>query len=250
LKLITLFLIAVIALAPVTAQRRTTFSTTTNVVVVNVTVLDRNGNPIENLTKDDFELYEDGKIQKLQAVDLQRLKNTPLPPPDRTLVERPPQGYNPKSEKASAKHTEGNFQDRRLMVLLFDFSSMQPAEQIRAKQAATKFLTNQMSQSDMVSIMAYGSELKTLLDFTSDRDLLIATINKFRIGESSENAAVADQGADAQDQSGQFTADETEFNIFNADLKLAALEDAARGSASFRKRRRWYISRAVFRRTA
>ena len=34
------------------------------------------------------------------------------------------------------------------MVLLFDFSSMQPAEQIRAKNAAIKFLTSQMTASD------------------------------------------------------------------------------------------------------
>ena len=85
-----------------------------------------------------------------------------------------------------------------------------------------------MTASDSVSIMVFTSELKTVQDFTSDRDLLIATINKFRIGESSENATVADTGADAQDVSGQFVADETEFNIFNSDLKLAALEDAAR----------------------
>ncbi len=114
------------------------------------------------------------------------------------------------------------------MILLFDFGSMQPAEQVRAKDAAIKFLSTQMTASDTVSIMTYGSELKTALDFTSDRDLLIATINKFRIGESSENADAASTGADDQDTSGDFTADETEFNIFNADLKLAALEDAAR----------------------
>ena len=125
------------------------------------------------------------------------------------------------------------YQDRRLIVMLFDFSSMQAAEQIRSKQAAIKFLTTQMTASDMVSIMTFGTELQTVQDFTSDRDLLTAAIDKFRIGESSENAAMADTGADAQDQSGQFVADETEFNIFNSDLKLAALEDAARRLAQF-----------------
>lgn len=57
---------------------------TTNIVVVNVSVLDRNGKPMENLTKDDFLVYEDGKLQKLQAVDLQRLKNDVLPPVQQT----------------------------------------------------------------------------------------------------------------------------------------------------------------------
>lgn len=210
-------------------QQRPTFSMTTNVVIVNVTVLDNNGKPVENLTKDDFELYENGKLQKLQAVDFQRLNNRVLPSPDQAPPEpAPPKGYNPDAEKA-AKNSSllSKYQDRRLIVMLFDFSSMQPAEQMRAQQAAIKFLTQQMTSSDMVSIMSFTSELKTIQDFTSDRDLLIATINKLRPGESSENAAIADEGADAQDQSGQFVADETEFNIFNADLKLAALEEAA-----------------------
>ncbi len=217
---------------------------------MNVSVLDRNGRPIEDLTKDDFQVLEDGKPQKLQAVDLQHLANTTLPPIDQQLQQRPPEqpkGYNPDVEKAAAKSDLlSKYQDRRLMVLLFDFSSMEPAEQIRAKNAAIKFLSNQMTSSDMVSVMAYGTVLKTVQDFTSDRDLLVAAINKFRIGESSENAEAADTGPDAQDQSGQFVADETEFNIFNADLKLAALEDAARTLGQFpEKKALIYISSGI-----
>jgi len=249
LKITVLLMAALLATQPILPQQRPTFSTTTNVVVVNVTVLDRNGNPIDNLTKEDFQLYEDGKLQKLQAVDLQRLNNTVLPPLQQTEAQPVQQskGYNPQGEKNALRASMiTKYQDRRLMVLLFDFSSMQPAEQIRAKEAAIKFLTNQMTASDTVAIMVYGNELKTVQDFTSDRDLLIATIDKFRIGESSENATFADEGADAQDQSGQFVADETEFNIFNADLKLAALEDAARTLAQYpEKKALIYISSGI-----
>jgi VWFA-related protein len=231
------------------AQQRATFSSTTNVVVVNVTVLDRNGKPIENLTRDDFELYEDGKLQTLQAVDPQRLSTRVLPAADSPQAQRPAarKDDNPDAGKAALKTTLiSKFQDRRLLVMLFDFSSMQPAEQIRAKQAAIHFLSSQMTASDTVAIMTFGSELQTLQDFTSDRDLLIATINKFRIGESSENATFADEGADTQDQSGQFVADETEFNIFNADLKLAALEDAARKLGQYpEKKALIYISSGI-----
>ncbi len=252
MKLTTLFLIIVLGVQPVFPQQmpRATFSTTTNVVIVNVTVLDRDGKPIENLTKDDFLVTEDGKPQKLQAVDLQRLNTNVLPPLNSAAAEPPPppKGYNPEADKAALKTSMlSKYQDRRLMILLFDFSSMQPAEQIRAKQAAVKFLTAQMTSSDSVSLMVFGASLQTLLDFTSDRDLLINTINqKLRIGDSSENAAVADEGADAQDQSGSFVADETEFNIFNADLKLAALEDAARNLAQYpEKKAIIYISSGV-----
>ena len=249
MRLIAIVLAALLATQPLAAQQRATFSTTTNVVIVNVTVLDRNGKPIENLTKDDFQVFEDGKLQKLQAVDFQRLNGQVLPPVDSPQAQPPPQpkGFNPEREKTALNNTMlSKYQDRRLIILLFDFSSMQAAEQIRAKQAAIKFLSTQMTGSDTVSLMAFGASLETLLDFTSDRDLLIATINKFRIGESSENAAFADEGADAQDQSGQFVADETEFNIFNADLKLAALEDAARKLAPYpEKKALIYISSGI-----
>ncbi len=245
----TVFLLCLV-LESLAGQQRPTFSLTTNTVIVNVSVLDRSGKPIENLTKNDFQLLEDGKPQTLQAVDLQRLKNDVLPPAAQTLQQRPPerpQGYNPQADKASTSdNLLSKYQDRRLMVLLFDFSSMQPAEQIRAKQSAIKFLTTQMTSSDEVSIMVYGSELKTVQEFTSDRDLLISSIERFRAGESSENAATADTGADAQDQSGQFVADETEFNIFNADLKLAALQDAARSLGQYpEKKALVYISSGI-----
>jgi VWFA-related protein len=233
LRTVALFLAAAVAFSQ---QQRPTFSITTNIVVVNVTVTDRNGNPIPNLTTADFQLYEDGKLQKLQAVDYQRLGNTVLPTPEVQLTQRKPEppGYNPEREKAAAKtDLPSRYQDRRLIAMLFDFSSMQPPEQIRAREAAIKFLRTQMTSSDTVSILAYGTTLQTIQDFTSDRDLLISVINRFRIGDSSENANFADEGADTQDQSGQFVADETEFNIFNADLKLAALEDAARGLAQY-----------------
>src|SRR5437762_11204275 len=146
------------AVQPMLAQQRATFSSTTNVVVVNVTVLDRNGNPIENLTKDDFELYEDGKLQKLQAADPQRLSTRVLPPIDSPQAQRPAErkSDNPDAEKTALKSTLlSKYQDRRLLVMLFDFSSMQPAEQIRAKHAAVQFLSSQMSASDTVAIMTF-----------------------------------------------------------------------------------------------
>ena len=52
------------------------------------------------------------------------------------------------------------FQDRRLITLFFDFSSMPPEDQIRAQDGAIQFLQKQMTKSDLVSIMIYGASLK------------------------------------------------------------------------------------------
>jgi len=227
--------------------RPATFSTTTNVVVVNVTVSDSSGRPVTHLTKDDFLLYEDGKPQTLLSCDVQHLDTKTLPQAAPQLKDRntaPATSTPAPPVAAEDKHTK--FQDRRLIVMLFDFSSMQPPEQIRAVDAATKFLGSQMTASDMVSIMVFGSTLKTVQDFTDDRDLLISTIKGFHIGESSELASMADTGADSEDQSGLYVSDETEFNIFNTDRKLAALEDAARRLSQYpEKKALVYLSSGV-----
>ncbi|MGH9614496.1 MAG: VWA domain-containing protein [Bryobacteraceae bacterium] len=229
MKPLALFAAALLLAQPVLPQTAT-FSTSTSIVVVNVSVLGRDGKPVTNLTQDDFLLYEDGKLQQLKSCELQHLDTTVLPPvaaPPPALKTRPQtQTVKPRETETSGRPS--NLQDHRLIVMLFDFSSMDPPEQIRAVNAAIKFLATQMTASDAVSIMVFGGSLKTVQDFTTDRDLLISTIKSFHIGDSSELAAMADTGADSEDTSGLYVADETEFNIFNADRKLAALEDAAR----------------------
>ena len=60
------------------APRPAAFSTTTNLVVVDVTVSGRDGMPVTNLTKDDFLVYEDGKLQKVASCDLQKLESKPI----------------------------------------------------------------------------------------------------------------------------------------------------------------------------
>jgi len=231
LKFLVFFTIISVVAESVVPQERPTFSTSANLVIVDVTVRGRDGVSVENLTKDDFELYEGGKLQRLQGCDLQRLQTKPLPPlnlPSRSLMRR---------DHPPIVATADNARDHRLMILFFDFSSMQSTEQIRATESAVKFLSTQMTSSDLVSIMVFGSVLQTVQEFTADRDLLISTIQRFHIGDSSELASLAETGPDPEDESGLFVADETEFNIFNTDRKLAALEDAARKLSTYPQRK-------------
>jgi VWFA-related protein len=211
-----------------------TIKTTVNIVVLNVSVKGPDGKPIENLTKDDFQIYEDGKLQRLASADLERLGTTPLPaaesaPAAASAASRPAIAPKPAPTTPPAQAAGDNrYQDRRLIVMLFDFSSLQPLDQTRAVEAARKFVATQLTASDLVAVMVFASQLRVVQDFTADRERLLATINGFHIGEGSELAGMADTGADAEDQSGMFVADDTEFNIFNTDRKLEALAEAAR----------------------
>ena len=246
MKSLAIVMTAVLLATQLSSQQNATFSTTANVVVVNVTVTS-SGKPVSTLTTNDFLVYEDGKLQTLQSCELQKLDTTLLQPiPQTKTLQTRESPKTPAAPPVVTPPKAEDLRDHRLIVMLFDFSSMQPQEQIRSVDAAIKFLSVQMTTSDLVSIMVFGTDLKTVQDFTADRDLLISTLHAFHVGDSSELAAMADTGADAQDISGQFVADETEFNIFNSDRKLAALEDAARRLAHYpEKKALVYISSGI-----
>jgi len=232
------FLAASVAIALLSAQDKTEpahFTSSTNLVVVDVYAHDKSGKPVTNLKKEDFTIFENGKPQAVSVFELQRLDGELLPPiadQPKTLLQR----NAPASPKPAKELPSGplKFQDRRLVVLFFDFSSMQPDDQIRAQEGAIKFLETQMTSSDLVSIMIYGATLQTVEEFTDDRERLIADIKKFQIGAASEMFGLGDTGTAAEgDDTGTFVADETEFNIFNTDQKLATLELAAHRLAAF-----------------
>jgi VWFA-related protein len=116
-------------------------------------------------------------------------------------------------------------------VLYFDFQGMPVEDQIRAQEGAIKFLTTQMTAADRVAIMSYTGQLKVLHDFSDDRDSLIRTVKGLVLGEASEMANVVSDES-AEDTGAAFTADESEFNIFNTDRQLTALGQALKMLAS------------------
>jgi VWFA-related protein len=213
-----------------------TFKTETKLVVVNVTVKDKQGKPITSLKKEDIEIFEDGVKQNLAVFELEQLSNELLAPVSdtpaapATLEERVPAGQavNTAATIAPVRH-----QDKRLVGLFFDFSNMPQPDQMRARDAAIDFIKKQMTASDLVSIMVYGNRFDVLEDFTADRDRLLSRLQKLAVGEGAGLADVAATSADEGDDSGTFVADDTEFNIFNTDRKLTALEDATKKLAAF-----------------
>jgi VWFA-related protein len=210
-----------------------TFIVDTKLVVINVTVKDKAGRPVTGLKKEDFQLIEDGVPQNITVFDRQELSTEPLAPLSfsqrpQTIEERaapPPPGT---AVNTQAPRDPKRFQDHRLIGLFFDMTSMQPLEQARAQEAAIKWIQTQMTAADMVGIMTFGSKFRMIQEFTDDRDVLIKTLRALILGDSSDLQGMAATAADEGDDSGSFVADQTEFNIFNTDRKLTALEDAAR----------------------
>ncbi len=222
-----------------------TFSDTVQLVVIDVFAKDKNGNPIEGLKPEDFTVSEDGKPQKITTFQYQELKNDPEPPADeaqaKSLTTRGPVLGEAKkvdvtaaavkavtaNQITPAKAGEVKYKDRRLMVLFFDMTSMPINDQIRAQDSAVKFVKSQITPSDLVAVMTFASDVKVVEDFTDDRDKLIKDIKNLTVGEG-QGFGVTDTSDAASDTGAAFSADDSEFNIFNTDRQLSALETAAK----------------------
>ena len=216
------FLIAATLAVP-QQQTDITFKSSTNLVIVNVIVRDKQGKLIEGLTKEDFALVENGKTQTISVFDFQRLSLDPAPPP-------PPAVEDEKPTAEPVKETPERFKDRRLLVLFFDFAGMQVADQLRAQDAALQFIEQKLTTSDLVQVMSFASGIRIDQEFTDDRAKLLEAIKKFRIGEGlmpSIEGAIGPDGAEPPPVEEETNApEEIEFDLFNTDRKLGALEYA------------------------
>src|ERR1039457_6392078 len=199
------------------AAGEVTFKANANLVIVDVTAKDKAGNP-----------------QKVSILEFQHIATEPEPPETLKLADQLKLPEAPKTTITSAAPGQIQFHDKRLMVFFFDFSSMLVPDQLRAQDAALEYMTKHITKDDMVAVLFYASAVQVLTDFTDDRDMLTHIIKSLPIGEASELAGLADTGDDdAEDTQAAFVADETEFNIFNTDQKLAAIEQAAKMLSSF-----------------
>ena len=98
-------------------------------VVVNVSVKDKAGNPVTNLNKGDFELLEDGVKQSLSVFDLERLSNDALPPVALNAATGTLESRTALANEITAPTLRHD--DKRLLALFFDNSSLQQSDQVR-----------------------------------------------------------------------------------------------------------------------
>jgi len=206
----------------------------TNEVLVDVRVYDKSGKPVTDLKQSDFRVTEDGVQQTISDFSLEDVEKLSQATGDNAqakvidLAKLPPE-----------VNAEQVLQDHRLLVFFFDLSSMQPDELMRALKASSDFVATKMTPADLIAVVTYSASLRVVQDFTNNHDSLKKVLHTILVGDQS--SSLASQGAIGeaggtdssgmeivtQDVSDAFTPDETEFNIFNTDEKLAAIESLA-----------------------
>lgn len=206
-----------------------TLTVKSQLVIEAVEVKDKQGNPVRGLTAKDFTLSEDGAPQAIRYCEPQDLAAIAKPLPPETPATEDVKIYNRLALSQIAPETmdDERYKNHRLIALYFDMTSLPPADEMRALEAAEKFVRTQMTTVDLISIMRYnGGAVQILQDFTSDRDRLLSILETMVVGEGQGSADSTDD-ASSSDTGAAFGQDDSEFNVFNTDRQLSALQTAA-----------------------
>ncbi|QHN05629.1 VWA domain-containing protein [Granulicella sp. WH15] len=204
-----------------------TLSVKSQLVTEVVVVKDKQGKFVSGLSAKDFEVTEDGTPQTVRVFERESLPVDAAPLPITSQEEENVRIYKRLGRTSYAATGKENYKDRRLLALYFDMTAMRPDDQVRALQAAEKFVRTQMTEVDMLSILRYqGGSVDVLLDFSSDRNKMLSILETMVVGEGQGSAEGVDDSS-STDEGAAFGQDASEFNIFNTDRQLSALQTTA-----------------------
>jgi len=218
------------AAAPVMAQQsgpagvnEARIQVTSELVLVNVVAHDKKGNLVRDLKKGDFTLLEDGKRQEISTFDFENVDELATAGAAEGTVSGVAGGALLRSGRQAAPSL--NARDRRLILLFFDFSAMDPEQIDRTVDAAKRFVDTKMQPADLMALVSLATNMRVDLDFTDDKTKLQAALTAYNSGQGQgfENGSTG-SAEGAAETSGAFSADDTDFNAFNADRKLLALQ--------------------------
>ena len=146
-----------------------TFSTGVNLVLVPVVVRDAKGQAIGTLHKEDFQLFDKGKLQAISKFSIET-PGTPLIVPN-AAVETDAEGKVVEGKPPGS--TTGSAVATRFVAWLFDDLHIDFADLARARDAADK---NLQALEPGARAAIFTTSGRTTLDFTDDRDALHKTL--------------------------------------------------------------------------
>src|SRR5688572_3566415 len=211
------------------------------IVSVDVVVRDAAGNVVRGLTAKDFVVSEDGKPQTISTFSFQEISEAaPAGAPDIQLLDgledkvraeaaRAASATSPAATPAPATADTASLNNRRMLTIVFDVSSMQPEDVQRAVEDARDWVGSKMTGADLVAIITIGSRLNVLTDFTSSKEDALAALQALAYNEGTEvdPQAVATAATEAEAESTESSSAATEadaFQEFNNDVRLRALK--------------------------
>lgn len=149
-------------------QPPVTFRAEVNYVEVDVRVLDAQGRFVTALTPTDFQVFEDGKPQKVTVFSV---VNIPV-----ERVERPLFASKP-IERDVRSNLEGA--NGRIYLLVLDDLHTNALRSQRVKAAARQFIERYLSANDLAAVVFTGGPGSAAQDFTNNTRLLLNAVDRF-----------------------------------------------------------------------
>ena len=150
-------------------QPAVTFRTETNFVEVHAIVTDQKGAFVKDLTRDDFEVYEDGRLQSptvFSLVDVPLEK--PFIPLNATVPIEP-----------DVRATTRTF-DGRIYILLLDDLHTNVTRTNNVREVAKKFINEYLGVNDLAAVVYTSGRQESGQELTNNRRLLNAAIDRFQ----------------------------------------------------------------------
>jgi VWFA-related protein len=152
---------------PASGPPQYTLRTSVNRVLVDVVVTDTHGQPVHGLTKDDFTIEEDGRLQTVLSFDVFDFdKGMDYVPPPKLPALQPDTFVNlPVSPERGP-----------LYVLFYDLVNIPQEDQIPARAQLVRFIQNKPAGARF-AIFVSSDGVHLVQGFTSDRKKLLAAVD-------------------------------------------------------------------------
>jgi VWFA-related protein len=158
-----------------------TFKVEVNYVEEDVRVVDREGRFVRGLKREDFQVFEDGKPQKVETFGMVDIPNTR----PRTPLYLGPDALPIEPDVAVNKQVL----DGRLYLLVLDDYHVAPLRSQNVRNIARRFVREKLGPDDQAAVVVTSGLRRASQDFTQNRRLLIEAIDNF-LGQKLTSAGV------------------------------------------------------------
>jgi VWFA-related protein len=149
-------------------QPSVTFRTETNFVEVHAIVTDQKGAFVKDLTRDDFEIYEDGRLQSPSVFSLVDM------PVERPFVPAAAAGPIEPDVRATTRTFDG-----RVYIILLDDLHTNVTRSNNVKEVAKKFVDEYLGTNDLAAVVYTSGRQESGQELTNSHRLLKAAIDRF-----------------------------------------------------------------------
>ena len=152
-----------------------------NLVTLGVIVLDKKGDPVRNLKREDFHLFEDGKEQDILS------------------FEEVTESAGPPSREVSTNAEPGH---GKIVLILFDDSHVSVGKFKATRDSADEYIRGHMKPADLFAVASYNVSLTILQNFTHDQAKVLDAVHKVTGSAESPQAVIASKSSAASRDSG------------------------------------------------